>query len=97
IEMNWIPNDLSAGAWSNDGTNGWSSAGAISTPYSATWFSEIGPGTWAIEFANTTAPTNGIVTFEYSIDGGSNWVTLAANVDMYTAGFATKITAATGI
>lgn len=84
--LNHTPNVLTAGVWTNQGGSGFSTAGAVSTVYSETWYGIVSPGTWAIDIYVTKSNNSGIFTFEYSIDGGSNWVPISANTDLFGTG-----------
>lgn len=97
INLTFTPNVLS-GTWTFAGTYGYSSSGASATPYTNTWYIDAAPGTWAIEIVCYTSNNSGIHTFDYSIDGGSNWVTIASGVDLYSAGLTeARVVNATGI
>lgn len=86
---------LSSGTWTYQGGSGFTTAGATNTVHTARWnVAVIRPGTYNLAMNFTKASSSGIVNLDYSIDGGTNWRSLAAAVDLYSAAAAVGITQA---
>lgn len=85
----WLPpNTMSGGTWVQSTTvtgYGYNSLGSASGAYNYVYFATVTPGTWVVNILAYKASTAGIITYEYSTDGGSNWSTIVANQDMYNA------------
>lgn len=80
------PNFLNSGVWTGTGYAGFTSAGATNAvAWDARWYLDLVPGTWIIDVDFLKSNNSGNVAVEYSIDGGSNWVTISASVDLYAA------------
>lgn len=83
---NYKPHSLSAGTWFNFNSNGAPSAGSSATPWTCIWYGdEIPAGTYDVEVSTWKINSAGILTFDFSTDGGSTWQTIASNVDLYNA------------
>lgn len=82
------PNVITGGgAWVTTAlpTYGYNSQGIGATPHAAIWRVDIAPGTWTLDFLMVKTNNSGHAKIEYSVDGGSNWITVAASVDLYNA------------
>lgn len=97
INLAASPNALSAGTWNHGGSFGFTTAGASAPTYHATWYTDLQPGTWAGEIYLTKSNNSGIVTIEYSVDGGNTWVPISANLDLYNATNLVHIVTVSGI
>lgn len=91
------PSYLSSSSWGiNTSLYGFINTGTASG-WTAEWdMDTISAGTWNIDVVVLKSPNAGHTAYEYSADGGANWVAISANTDMYNATNLLAVVSVTG-